>query len=449
MARLITLNLEQPTPKAGEKRSGLFDSPSTPLTAVAVWNEMDGGPTAAGEMVSERTAMAVSTVYTAVTVICEAVASLPCRLMRSLDKGQEEAKDHYLYDLLAYSPNPEMTAFTFWQTMVGCSALTGNGYAEIKRLADGSVDSIWPLHPLKTEPIRQQDGTLAFRTSEGMTQGNYRIIRSQDVLHFPLFGFDGVKGIGPVAAAREAFALAKAAEKFGARWFGNGAHADSILIGKTDGGEVPSPTEQREFRETWHTQYGGVNANKQAILFGNWDIKTVGLSPEDSQFLGTRNYQRADIAAMFHLQPHQVGDTTKLSNANYVQAQLTFVTDCLRPIIIRIEQEIKRKLLTSKGLAKTGLFLAFDLSDRLRGDFQSQVQAYSSARQWGYLSVNEIREDMGLNPIGPEGDVYLQPVNMMDADLDKTTQPTLVQPVGEDPQQQDEPQPPKKKKGKQ
>lgn len=413
----------------------MFGDPSTPLTAVAVWNELDGGPTAAGEIISERTAMAISTVYSCVTIISEAVASLPCKLMRQLDKGQEQATDHYLYNLLAYSPNPEMTAFTFWSTMVGCSALTGNGYAEIRRLPDGSVDSIWPLHPLKTSPVRLPDGSLAFKTSDGMAEGTFRIVKAADVLHFPLFGLDGIKGVGPVAAAREAFALAKAAEKFGARWFSNGAHAPSILIGKSDSGEVPSPIEQREFRENWAAQYGGVNANRQAILFGNWDVKTVGLSPEDSQFLGTRNYQRADIAAMFHLQPHQVGDTSKMSNANYVQAQLSFVTDCLRPIIIRIEQEVKRKLLTSKGLAPSNLFLNFDLSDRLRGDFQSQVTAYSSARMWGYMSVNEIRDDLGLNPIGPEGDVYLQPVNMMDATLGYKTEPTLVQPINPNPQQ--------------
>lgn len=449
MAKLISLNLEQPTPKSGEKRSGTFGDPTTPLTAVAVWNELDGGPTAAGEMVSERTAMAVSTVYTAVTVISEAVASLPCRLMRSLDNGQEDAKDHYLYDLLAYAPNPEMTAFTFWATMVGCSALTGNGYAELRRLPDGSVDSIWPLHPLKTEPVRQPDGSLAFKTSDGQANGSYRIIKSSDVLHFPLFAMDGIKGVGPVAAAREAFALAKAAEKFGARWFGNGAHADSILIGKTDGGEVPSVTEQREFRETWHANYGGVNANKQAILFGNWDVKTVGLSPEDSQFLGTRSYQRADIAAMFHLQPHQVGDNTKLSNASYVQAQLAFVTDCLRPIIIRIEQEVKRKLLTSKGLAPSNLFLMFDLSARLRGDFATLLQSYAFAKQWGLLTTNEIRQDMGYNSVGAEGDVLWSPVNMQNADLMLTTQSIQDAPLSTEPQQQDEPEPtppPKRKK---
>jgi HK97 family phage portal protein len=428
---ITTLALEAP-----EKRSGMFGDPTTPLTAVAVWNEMGGGPTASGEIVTERTAMSVSTVYTCVTLISEAVASLPCNLMRRLDKGREVATDHYLYDLLASSPNPEMTAFTFWATIVGCSALTGNAYAEITRDPDGAPNGFWPLHPLKTEPVRQPDGTLAFRTHDGMKDGNYRVIVAKDILHFPLFSLSGIRGVGPISAAREAFALAKAAEKFGARWFGNGAHAPSILINK---GPKPDPKVQREFRESWHEAYGGSNANKQAILFGEWDVKTVGLSPEDSQFLATRNFQRADIAAMFHLSPTQAGDTARMSNTNHVQSQLTFVTDCLRPILVRIEMELQRKLL-NKSAGK--LFVTFDLSERLRGDTQTQMQSYALGRQWGFLCVNDIREDLGMNPIGPEGDTYLYPTNMGDANQllrDKDLIPITQTP---DDAQPDDPQNP-------
>ena len=423
-----------------------MDDPTTPLTAVAVWNELEGGPTASGELVSERTAMAISTVYTCVTVLSEAVASLPCKLMRSLDKGREEATDHYLYDLLAFNPNPEMTGFVFWQTMVGCAALTGNGYAEIRRDPDGTASGLWPLNPLKTEPVRQPDGSLAFRTSDGEKEGNFRIINSADILHFPLFGLDGIKGISPIKAAREAFALAKAAEKFGARWFGNGAHTPSVFINK---GPKPDPKVQRELKESWQSSYGGNNSGKQAFLFGDWDVKTIGVSPEDSQFLATRNFQRADIAAMFHLAPHQVGDTSRLSNANHVQAQLTFVTDTLRPIVSRIEQELKRKLLTKSPK----LFVTFALKERLRGDFQTQMQGYAYGRQWGFLSVNDIREDLGLNPIGPEGDVYLYPVNMGDANQllkDQGLIPTTQEPAPDpnnsttDPLTEQDPQQPKK-----
>lgn len=413
-----------------ERRSGMFGDPTTPMTAVAVWQDMDaGGPTAAGEMVTDRTAMAVSTVYTCVTVLAEAIASLPCSLMRATPKGQQKASDHYLWPLLANIPNAEMTAFTFWSTMVGCSALCGNGYAQITRDPDGAPNGFWPLHPNKTEPIRLKDGSLAYRTTDGMQTGAYRIIRSADMLHFPLFAFDGVKGISPVRAARESFALAMAAEKFGARFFGNGARASSVFISKNK----RDPKAEVELKESWQQGYGGSNVHKQPFLFGDWDIKTIGISPEDSQFLATRNFQRADIAAMFHLNPHQVGDTSRLSNANHVQAQLTFVTETLRPILTRIEAELYRKLLAPmKG--SEGLSVVFDLTTRLRGDMQTQMKSYALGRQWGFLSVNEVRQDMGLNPIGPEGDTYLYPVNMANAEQllkDENFMPNTELPVKE------------------
>jgi HK97 family phage portal protein len=420
---LISLNLQAP-----ERRSSSFDDPTTPMTAVAVWDELNGGPSAAGEIVTERTAMAISTVYTCITVLSEAVASLPCKLMRRLDnKGRVEATDNHLYDLLATAPNDEMTAFTFWSTMVGCSALTGNGYAEITRDVDGTPNGFWPLHPLKTEPVRQPDGTLAFRTRDGQSnESTYRIIKAKDMLHFPLFGLDGIKGVGPIRAARETFALAKAAEKYGARWFGNGAHAPSVFVYK---GAKPDPKVQAELKESWQSAYGGNNSSKQAFLFGDWDVKTVGLSPEDSQFIVTRNFQRADIAAMFHLQPHQVGDTSRLSNANHTQAQLSFVTDTLRPILCRIEAELKRKLL---GL-RTPLFVEFDEGERLRGDFAATMTAISVGRNCGVLTANEGRELLGLNPVGAEGDVLLTAVNYQNSEVTLSTESTQDQPDGATP----------------
>lgn len=417
-----------------------MDDPTTPLTAVAVWNELDGGPTASGELVSERTAMAISTVYTAVTVLAEAVASLPCQLMRVDANGRQQATDQSLYDLLAYEPNPEMSAFTFWSTMVGCSALTGNGYAEIRRDPDGPVSGLWPLHPWKTEPIRLPDGTLAYRTQDGEKDGSWRMIAAKNILHFPLFALDGIKGVSPVSAAREAFALAKAAEKFGARWFGNGAHVDSVLINK---GAKPDPKVQRELRESWQDAHGGVNSGKQGFLFGDWDVKAIGISPEDSQFLATRNFQRADIGAMFHLQPHQVGDTSRLSNANHVQAELSFATNTLRPICIRIEAELKRKLLAKSPTLR----VSFDFSERLRGDMQTQMQSFAWGKQWGLMTTNEIRAQLGLPKMGPEADVLWSPVNMQNSDLMLTTKSIQDAPLDEPTEPVIDPQNPQPTKG--
>lgn len=434
---LTSLNLPR------ERRSSMFDDPTTPLTAVAVWNELDGGPTASGELVSERTAMAISTVYSCVTTLAEAVASMPCQLMQIDDTGRQRALDNPLFALLAYEPNPEMSAFTFWATMVGCSALTGNGYAEVRKDPDGAYGGFWPLHPWKTEPVRLPDGTLAYRTQDGQKDGSWRYIDARNVLHFPLFAVDGIRGVSPVSAAREAFALAKAAEKFGARFFGNGAHATSVMINK---GPKPDPKVQRELRESWQQAYGGVNAGKQGFLFGDWDVKQLSISPEDSQFLATRNFQRADIAAMYHLQPHQVGDTSRLSNANHTQAQLTYVTDTLRPICARIEAEIKRKLLARSP----NLFVTFDFTERLRGDMQTQMQSFAFGRQWGFLCVNDIRRALGMNPIGPEGDTFLYPTNMGDASQllkDKNLIPITQEPDPAAAQPGNDPQNPPPQKG--
>ncbi len=394
------------------ERRGLLDSPTIPLTAIAAWEGIGGGPTSSGELVNERNAMAISTVYTCVTILSDAVASLPCKLMRRLDKGRSEAVEDDLYDLLAYAPNPEMTAFTFWSTIVGCSALTGNGYAQIMRDRTGAVESIWPLHPLRTEPIRQSDKSLAFKTSDGMNEGSYRVVAAKDMLHFPLFSMDGIKGIGPIRAARESFATARAMEKYGARFFANGAQPPSLLVCK---GPAPNPKVQTEIRESWKAAHSGANQHSQGFLFGDWDVKTIGLDPEDTQFIASRNYTRADIAAMFKISPTMVGSLEKLSNNNWTGQQLSFVVDTIRPILVRIEQECQRKLLPSLGRNAGKLFVTFDTTERLRGDWESVIRTLAMARNWGILTGNECREELGYNPVGAEGDVLLTPVNMEDA----------------------------------
>jgi len=385
-----------------ERRWNL-NNPSTPLTAIAAWNDIGGAISQSGEIVTEQNALAISTVYTCVTILAEAVASLPCRLLRAAAEGDSPAIDHPLWSLLAESPNEEMTAFTFWSTMVGSSALAGNGYAQIIRDGSGSPESIWPLHPLKTEPVRNA-GKLAYKTSDGMQDGSYRIIPSADVLHFPLFSLDGINGLSPVRAAREAFALAKAQEAYGARWFANGAQPSSLLINKT---AKPDAKAQREFAEAWQAAHSGSNQHKQGILFGDWNLEKLGLSPEDSQFLVARNYQRSDIGAMFKIPAHMLGSLEKLSNNNYTGQQMGFVTDTLRPILMRIEAELKRKLLKSSRF-----FVEFDVTERQRGDFQAMMQSIALARQWGVLDADECRAMLGYSPRGGAAKQLITQVNM-------------------------------------
>jgi HK97 family phage portal protein len=245
-----------------------------------------------------------------------------------------------------------------------------------------------------------------------MAEGTFRIIDAEDVLHFPLFSFDGIKGVGPIRAARESFAMAKAMQKYGARFFANDATPPSLLIRKGPG--VPDAKVQTEIRESWKAAHSGENQHQQGFLYGDWDVKTIGLNPEDTQFIASRNYERADIAAMFKIPPQMVGSLERMSNNNWTGQQLAFVTDTLRPIVIRIEQELKRKLLN--GRAGSKLFVTFDVTERLRGDFEAQTKTLALGRQWGILTGNEARIELGYNPVGPEGDVLIYPVNMANAD---------------------------------
>lgn len=385
-----------------------LENPSVPLASPAIWGWLNHGqPTEAGELVNEVSALQLITVYSCVRVISESIASLPLKLYERLDKGRQEATDQALYELLAFQPNPEMTAFTFFETLTGCLALTGNCYAQIVRNTGGQAMALYPLHPLKTEPIRFPTGDLGYRTSDGEANGNWRTLKSEDVLHIPLWCFDGLKGLSPIAQARQGLGLTRAAEKFGARFFGNGSKAGGVLSTESNIDEKQA----QAVRESWQATQGGVNQGKIAVLPGKWTYQQIGISPEDSQFLQTRQYQRTEIAALFRIPPHMIGDTSRMSNNNAEQQNLSFVTDTLRPYLCRFEQEIIRKLMPSTGRNAGKYFVQFDVSERLRGDFKTQAEGFAAGRQWGWYSANDVLRELGRNPIGPVGDTYMYPVN--------------------------------------
>jgi HK97 family phage portal protein len=402
------------------------DNPAIPLNSPAVWDYFYGGePTASGEQITEANALQITTVYAAVRIIAESVASLPLKLMERTANGHEEAVDAALHYLLAVEPNPEMSAYTFKECLTGCLALTGNAYAQIERSAAGQPVALWPLHPLRTEPVRLPDGTLAFKTSDGMAAGQYRVIPAEDTIHVALWSMDGIRGISPIAMARQSLGLTKAAEKFGARFFGNGTRAGAVLTTKT----IPDPKTRQELKESWEHQQGGVNQGKTALLFGDWSYQSIGLSPDECQFLSTRNFQRSEVAALFRIAPHFLGDTSRLSGNNAEQEALTFVTHTLRPYLNRFEAEFVRKLMPTLGRKAGKYFVQFDVADLLKVDFKTQQEGFAAGRTWGWYSANDVRRKLGENPGGKELDVYLVPVNMVAADRLLDTESTLEQPL--------------------
>lgn len=417
---ITTLDIGTPSvylPKP-EKRSNPLENPAISLASPAAWSWiLNSSPTAAGEVISIDSAMQISTVYTCIRIIAETCASLRLRLFERLNSGRVEAFDNSLHYLLSVQPNIEMSAFSLWETFFGSMAATGNGYAQIERAVSGDPIAIWPLDPRKTKSHRDTSGKLIYLTSDGMSDGKQRVIQPADMIHCPLYSWDGINGLSPIMQAKQSLGLAKAAEKFGAKFFGNGGQPRALLTPDFD----PDDAAGEELRESLTAQTGGENSLGITVLPQKWTYTPLSISPEEAQFLATRQMQRADIAALYRLDPHQVGDTTRMSNTNSEQQAIAFVSQCLRPYLSRVEVEIARKLLP-RAVGKAAQFVAeFDVAEILRGDFKSVQAGYQTGVLSGWYNRNEVRRELGENPVAGL-DTFLVPANMMSAD--RVNQPT-------------------------
>ena len=231
-------------------------------------------------------------------------------------------------------------------------------------------------------------------------------LKPSDVLHIPGLGFDGLVGYSPIAMAKNAIGLSIATEEYGAKFFANGATPGGLL-------EYPGTVKNPDaIRESWNKGFSGSNSHKVAILEEGMHYTPISISPEQAQFLETRKFQIDEIARIFRVPPHMVGDLEKSSFSNIEQQSLEFVKYTLEPWIVRWEQSLNRALLTDSE--KAAYFVKFNVDGLLRGDYQSRMNGYATARQNGWMSANDIRELENLDRIPPElgGDLYLINGNM-------------------------------------
>lgn len=395
--------------------SGLFRSRDKPKNStVGSGYSFFFGGTTSGKRVNEMSAMQMTAVYSCVRILAEAVAGLPLHLYRYTDNGsKEKAIEHPLYRLLHDEPNPEMTSFIFRETLMTHLLLWGNAYAQIVRNGKGEVLGLYPLMPNKMSVDRDTDGRLWYTytrsTDEAPTmKGSTVKLHPYDVLHIPGLGFDGLVGYSPIAMAKNAIGMGIACEEYGARFFANGAAPGGVL---EHPGTVKDP---QKIRDSWNSVYRGTgNAHKVAVLEEGMKYTPIGISPEQAQFLETRKFQINEIARIFRVPPHMVGDLEKSSFSNIEQQSLEFVKYTLEPWVIRWEQSIMRALLSTQE--KEMYFVKFNLEGLLRGDYQSRMNGYAIARQNGWMSANDIRELENLDRISAEdgGDLYLINGNML------------------------------------
>lgn len=372
------------------------------LTVVADWRG-GGIGTAAGINVTPDKAMQATAVYACVRVLAESVASLPLILYERDGNGKRRATDHPLYTVLHSLPNPEMTRTELWEALVGHAALRGNAYAYIEWGDDGQVRELWPLRPDRVVVHRYQ-GQLLYEVQ--MPSGTPEYLPAWQVMHIRGLSSDGLMGYSPIAMGRQAVGLLMAAEEFGARFFGNDARPGGVL-------EHPGILGDEAYANllsSWEGRHGGLsNSHKVAILEEGMRYSQIGIAPNDAQFLETRNFQTAEVARLFRIPPHMIGDLSHSTNNNIEHQGLEFVTNTLRPWLVRIEQAITKSLLLPTERPR---FFAEHLVDALlRGDTTSRYAAYAVGRGNGWLSANDIREKENMNPI-EGGDEYWVPLNM-------------------------------------
>ena len=383
------------------------NNPSTSLANPASWM-FDGAASKTGISVTEDSAMRLSAVFGAVRVISETIASLPWEVKQDAGDSTRSASAHPINKLI-HHPNGMMTDFNFREVCQAHLCLHGNAFIAIRRNEAGQPVKLIPVHPDRVEVKVYKDEK--FYTID---QGK-ETFDDTEMIHILGLSFDGIIGKSVIEAARESIGLGLAADQFGGSFFGNGANVSAIL---THPGRLSDEAYKR-LMASWARRYSGLdNAHKTAILEEGMNLQKVSISPQESQFLETRKFGVEDIARFFRIPLAYLGSLENSSTrANIEEQGIQFQRNTVLPWVKRWEAEFNRKLFPGQE----DYFIRMNMDGLLRGDISSRYSSYAVARQWGWLSVNDIRKHESLEPIDG-GDIYLQPMNMVEAGTDNAAE---------------------------
>lgn len=369
--------------------------------------------------------LTIPAAYQAIRIISQTLASLPVRVFQRMPNGTRvERPDHAAARVLSLTPNRAMGPMVFRETMQAHCLGWGNCFSRVAMSNRGDVSELVPYHPsmVKLDPEYRLGETPVYIVYTD--DGEIRVPASQ-MIHVPALGSMGVWGYSPISLFRTAFALAKETEDYGKAFFENGASPGGVLIHPNSLSEEAAA----RLKETWSRTYGGTAANrhKLAILEEGMKYEAISLNPEDAQFLETRKFQLSDIARIYNVPPHMLGDLERATFSNIEHQGIEFVRYTLRPWAVRWEEELTRKLFTRRDM-----FVEFDFDGLLRGDTQSRYGAYSQAITDGWMSRNEVRRKENMEPM--EGlDAMLVPLNMGVAQEDGSVEDPQADETDEEP----------------
>lgn len=393
----------------GEKRdeiSGL-ENPSVDLVA-AIVAAVDGA-TSSNVSMTPLKAMRLAAVYACVRVVASSVGSLPIEVSQadSSGNGRDLVRDDPRWLLLNEFPNPEMTGMELFENWVAHAMLWGAGYLYIVRNGAGQAVELWPLRPDTTKPMRSADGRLYYETELPATHEKKALMPEQ------VIPIHAVMGVSPTMNARDMLATATAAQQYAGRFWQNNARPGGVI-------ELPDgmdEDEMDEFVRRWKAGHEGLKrAQLVGILTSGATWKDVGISPEQAQFLETRQYAAKEIAMLHGVPPHRIGITEPgMSRISLEQQSIEFVTYTLREWIVRAEQALRVALFSGSTDLKASRYPKFNFNELMRGDMRSRFEAYAIGVQWGFLSRGDIRRTEGWSTVGDENQLeeFLVPLNMI------------------------------------
>lgn len=382
-----------------------------------MWEAFGASRTGSGVDVSPESAMRLGAVWAAVRLLSETISTLPLHVYQRGDAGLGQRADTNRVSLLLANPTPMVSGMQFREVLQAHLLLWGNAYAAILRNGAGEPVELVPVLPQFVRVSLTASRRLVY---DVVLPGSNLPIRldQADMLHIAGLSFDGIKGLSVVRYAAQAIGLGIAAEAYGATFFGNASQPAGYI-------SVPEKLTKEQaqvLREQWQSIYGGVaNSHKTAVIPGGGTFNKITIPNNEAQFLESRKFQITDIARWFRVPPHMIGDLERATFSNIEHQSLEFVQHSLRPWLVRWEQEINRKLFPPVPVALgegdeilTGpspFYAEFNVDGLLRGDLNTRSDYYVKARQWGWLSVNDIRRKENMTPVDG-GDVYLTPLNM-------------------------------------
>jgi len=352
-------------------------------------------------------ALTLTAVWCAIRLLSESVSSLPISVFSKQSNGDKlEDTKSPIYNLVKFKPNYYQSKITFFEFIMLCICTTGNSYVQIIRNNSGTPVQLICLDP---------DNVTVVVNNNELFYHDSGVLDSSDVLHFKTLTDDGVTGISPIDQCSKALKWSESLEEFGSTFFSNGAKPSSIL--QTE--RALSDTALQRLKTSFNNNYGKLkNSNSTIVLEEGLTFKPISISPEQAQFLSSRQFSIEEVARIFNVPPHLLKDLSKSSFNNIEMQNQEYLTFTLLPYITRIEEEMNLKLFRTNELGKT--FVEFNVNGLLRGDVKSRTEAYKTAITNGYMSINEVRQKENMNSI-EGGDKHFMQMNM-----------TTIEKIGED-----------------